>query len=157
FSAATGHESHGFNVEPGFSGPAGGDYTLAPSSPLIDAGLAIPGINDGYSGAAPDVGAYEYEGYGFSLSVTPPSQGIDPGAAAVYDVQVWPVGGFSDTVGLLTASPSPSLTVALAPTEVTPPGQATLTVTDTHAGPLLPGLYDLVPVTRTASDVTRSE
>jgi hypothetical protein len=27
---------------------------------LIDAGLAIPGINDGYAGAGPDVGAYEY-------------------------------------------------------------------------------------------------
>ena len=29
---------------------------------LIDVGLIIPGINDGYSGSAPDLGAFEYQG-----------------------------------------------------------------------------------------------
>ena len=29
-------------------------------SAVIDAGVAIPGVTDGYTGAAPDVGAYEY-------------------------------------------------------------------------------------------------
>jgi len=156
FVAATGHESHGFSVEPGLTDAANGDYTLDPSSALIDTGLVIRGINDQYAGAGPDIGAYEYEGYGFLLSVTPPSQSIDPGGAAVYNVEVRPVGGFSDTVGLVTASPSPSLTLTLAPTEVAPPGQATLTVTDTHSGTLLPGLWYTVAITGTGSGVTQT-
>jgi hypothetical protein len=156
FIAATGHESHGFSVEPGFADAAHGDYTLDPSSALIDAGAVIPGINDQYVGAGPDIGAYEYEGFGFSLGVTPPSQSIDPGGVAVYNVEVRPVGGFSDTVGLVTASPSPSLTLGLAPVDVAPPGQATLMVTDTHSGTLLPGLGYLVPITATGDGVTQT-
>ncbi|MBI2844024.1 MAG: carboxypeptidase regulatory-like domain-containing protein, partial [Armatimonadetes bacterium] len=35
------------------------DFRLMPGSPAIDAGIVIPGITDGYTGAAPDVGAYE--------------------------------------------------------------------------------------------------
>jgi Right handed beta helix region len=156
FAAATGHESHGFSVEPGFADAADGDYTLDPSSALIDAGLVIPGINDQYAGVGPDIGAYEYEGYAFSLSVTPPRQSIDPGGVAVYDIEVQPVGGFSDTVGLVTASPSPSLTVALVPPDVAPPGQATLTVTDTHSGTLLSGLWYTMPITGTGGGVTQT-
>lgn len=60
FSAATGQEPHGFNLDPGFVGPQAGDYTLNSLSPLIDAGVLIPGINDGYEGAAPDIGAFEF-------------------------------------------------------------------------------------------------
>jgi hypothetical protein len=58
--AATGQELHGLNVAPGFADAASGDYTLDAESDLVDAGLLIPGINDGYEGAAPDVGAYEF-------------------------------------------------------------------------------------------------
>jgi len=36
------------------------DLRLAPGSAAIDAGIVLPGINDGYSGAAPDCGALEY-------------------------------------------------------------------------------------------------
>jgi hypothetical protein len=60
FRAATGQEAHGSDVEPGFVDAATGDYTLQAGSDLIDAGLIIPGINDGYEGAAPDVGAHEF-------------------------------------------------------------------------------------------------
>ena len=60
FTAATGQESHGMDLDPGFDNPASGDYTLAHRSNLIDAGEFIPGINDSYSGSAPDLGAYEY-------------------------------------------------------------------------------------------------
>jgi hypothetical protein len=35
------------------------DLRLAAASPAIDAGIAIPGISDGFAGAAPDLGAYE--------------------------------------------------------------------------------------------------
>ena len=35
------------------------DFRLRPGSAAIDAGVALPGINDDHSGAAPDLGAYE--------------------------------------------------------------------------------------------------
>jgi hypothetical protein len=35
------------------------DFRLQPGSPAIDAGAVLPGFNDGYRGAAPDLGAYE--------------------------------------------------------------------------------------------------
>ena len=58
---ATGQELHGFNLLPGFNASAAGDYTLAAASPLIDKGVSLPGINAGFIGAAPDLGAYEWE------------------------------------------------------------------------------------------------
>jgi hypothetical protein len=63
FTAATGLESHGLSVAPGFADAENGDYTLDASSDLIDAGAVIPGINDqgdqAYQGLAPDIGAFE--------------------------------------------------------------------------------------------------
>lgn len=39
------------------------NFMLASDHPdLVDKGIAVPGITDGYLGAAPDVGAYEYGG-----------------------------------------------------------------------------------------------
>jgi hypothetical protein len=35
------------------------DFRLAAGSAAIDAGVALPTINDGYTGRAPDLGAYE--------------------------------------------------------------------------------------------------
>ena len=35
------------------------DLRLAPGSAAVDAGLFIPGVNDGFTGSAPDLGAYE--------------------------------------------------------------------------------------------------
>jgi hypothetical protein len=35
------------------------DLRLKPGSVAVDAGLYIPGINDGFTGSAPDIGAYE--------------------------------------------------------------------------------------------------
>jgi hypothetical protein len=59
YTTATGQEPHGVSVAPGFVAPASGDFTLAPESPLVDRGLVVPGINDGYLGAGPDIGAVE--------------------------------------------------------------------------------------------------
>jgi parallel beta-helix repeat protein len=59
YTAATGQEAHGMSQAPGFTAPATADFTPAPGSPLIDRGLYIPGINDGYRGLAPDLGAIE--------------------------------------------------------------------------------------------------
>jgi hypothetical protein len=59
YTAATGQEAHGISLAPDFVAPATPDFTPSPSSPLIDRGLYIPGINDGYRGSAPDLGAIE--------------------------------------------------------------------------------------------------
>jgi len=56
---ATGLECKGHENPPGFTNPAVGDFTLLSSSPNIDRGISIPGINDNFAGKAPDTGAYE--------------------------------------------------------------------------------------------------
>ena len=35
------------------------DFSLRPGSPAVDAGVPIPGLNEGFAGKAPDAGAYE--------------------------------------------------------------------------------------------------
>jgi hypothetical protein len=59
FRMATGQERAGFSGSPQLANPGGGDFSPAPGSPLIDRGLPIPGVNDLYTGRAPDVGAIE--------------------------------------------------------------------------------------------------
>ncbi len=86
----------------------------------------------------------------FYLTTDPASHAIDPGGVATYIIGVEPSGGFTDTVYLDASSPSPDLDVGLTPGSVTPPGQATLTITDSHPGPtLLPGEWYNVPITAT--------
>jgi hypothetical protein len=41
--------------------PADFDFQLRPGSAPVDAGLRLPGVNDDFSGRAPDLGAYEVE------------------------------------------------------------------------------------------------
>ena len=43
----------------GWKSEQGGMYQLAPGTPGFDQGIPIPNFNDGYKGAAPDVGAHE--------------------------------------------------------------------------------------------------
>jgi hypothetical protein len=43
-----------------FSDPVKRNYSLRAGSPAIDAGTAVPGVSLSYSGAAPDLGAYEF-------------------------------------------------------------------------------------------------
>jgi hypothetical protein len=81
---------------------------------------------------------------------------IAPGGVATYTLGVGSLGGFTETVSLLAASPSPSLTLGLAPSAVTPPGLATLTVTDTHPGSLPSGLWYTLPVTASAGGLTQT-
>ena len=59
---ALGWEIHGLNADPLFINPAAGDFHLTPKSPCIDRGQVLPNINDNYSGAAPDLGAFEWGG-----------------------------------------------------------------------------------------------
>ena len=37
------------------------DFRLKPGSAAVDAGVSLPTINDGFSGRAPDLGAYELD------------------------------------------------------------------------------------------------
>lgn len=60
FVSAIGQESHSLSVTPGFMDANNGNYRLLSNSKLIDKGIIIPGINNGYAGAAPDLGAFEY-------------------------------------------------------------------------------------------------
>ena len=139
--SATGQEMHGFNFLPCFNNPAGGDYTLALGCELIDAGLFIPGINDNYEGDAPDVGALESQGYGFTLEVIPLYQAIDPGGIATYTIEIQPIHNFSETVTISLVNLPISLTASIEPESLTPPGQATLTITDLPAAPLNSGIW----------------
>jgi hypothetical protein len=56
---ATTFECKGYEDPPGLVNPDGGDFTLLPTSPNVDRGVLIPGINNDFKGNAPDVGAYE--------------------------------------------------------------------------------------------------
>jgi hypothetical protein len=58
--AATGLECNGFEKNPGLASPTIGNFTLLSSSPAINRGVVIPGINDGFTGSAPDLGAFEF-------------------------------------------------------------------------------------------------
>src|SRR5206468_2006613 len=53
YGAALGQELQGLSAPPQLVSPAGGDFAPNPGSPLVDAGIVLPGINDGYSGSAP--------------------------------------------------------------------------------------------------------
>jgi hypothetical protein len=55
-------EEHGLGDLPAFADPSRGDFSIPADSPLVDAGVRIPGINDDFSGNAPDIGAYEVPG-----------------------------------------------------------------------------------------------
>jgi hypothetical protein len=58
--AASGFETHSPRPQnPLFVDPENGDFHVRADSPAIDAGVRIPGINDDYYGAAPDIGALE--------------------------------------------------------------------------------------------------
>jgi hypothetical protein len=60
FCAASGLECNSYVDDPGLTDPKHGIFTLQTTSPNLDQGLMIPGINDNFTGTAPDIGAYEY-------------------------------------------------------------------------------------------------
>lgn len=57
--ASTGLECHGHDEDPGLVDPGGGDLGLGASSPNIDRGVPIPGINHDHLGDGPDLGYAE--------------------------------------------------------------------------------------------------
>jgi hypothetical protein len=93
---------------------------------------------------------------GFSLSAAPAMRAIAAGGVATYTIGVEPVGGFTTSVDLHAASPSPDLALNLVPGAVDPPCQATLTLTDTRTGTMLPSQWYTVPITATGGGITHT-
>ena len=58
--AGLGQELHGIAAPAQLADPVHANFMPRPTSGLIDRGIALPGINDGAVGAAPDIGAVEY-------------------------------------------------------------------------------------------------
>lgn len=149
---SAGYEPHTIiNDAPGFQDADSGDFVVGAESPAVDTGIDL-----GYpfSGAAPDIGAFEYQ-VGFTLTAAPINRVINPGGIATYKLTVQPDGDFTATVNLVAASPSPRLTLSLHPTIVAPPDQAAPSITDTHTGTLPSGLWYIVPITDTGGGVTQ--
>lgn len=69
----TGFELRGTQGAPQFVNAAAGDWRLLLGSPGVDAALVLPGINDGFLGAAPDCGAFETAPTA-SVDATPPAK-----------------------------------------------------------------------------------
>jgi hypothetical protein len=69
----TGFEMNGRSSDPMFVSASGLNFQLQGGSPAIDAALRIPGVNDFYSGTAPDIGAFELGG----VDITRPARITD--------------------------------------------------------------------------------
>jgi len=90
------------------------DVTLAPASNAVDRGLILPNVNDGYTGAAPDLGAVESgcpapiygprpagidesnEPFGCDVSISPPPSG---GTATFIKTDTTTVGSWQGVYG----------------------------------------------------------
>jgi hypothetical protein len=118
------------------------DFHLTPASDkAIDQGAELPdsltallgtfGVEDPRWGSGWDVGAYEGS---FVVSVSPPTQNVEPGETAFYSLLVQSVGEFTAPVTLDADSPDPRFKLVLSPDVVTSDGEVTLTVTDTQGG-----------------------
>lgn len=59
WTAATGFDAHSVSADPLVYALSSNDCRPTKLSPTLNVGVAIPGINDGYFGAAPDLGVYE--------------------------------------------------------------------------------------------------
>jgi hypothetical protein len=93
---------------------------------------------------------------GFSLNAAPAFRSIQPGGSTTYLLNVTVAGSFTSTVSLTSGTP-PNLQVSLSPGSLTPPGQVTLTLTDTHViSPLIPGVWHNLLVTATGGGFTHT-
>ncbi len=92
---------------------------------------------------------------GFGLAVTPAGLAIDPGDTAPFTLSVSYSGNFSQPVAL-SATVSPALPLQLQPTGVITTGNAVVTLTDTHSGQLLLGVWHTLWLTATGGGLTQT-
>lgn len=59
WATLTGDADSIYNQNPNFTNATAGVFTIPRSSPAVNAGAVISGVNDGYQGSAPDIGIYE--------------------------------------------------------------------------------------------------
>lgn len=59
-SGATLSNNIASTTNPLFTDPSALDFTLSAASPAVDAGMVLPPYTDGFIGAAPDIGAFEF-------------------------------------------------------------------------------------------------
>jgi uncharacterized protein (TIGR03437 family) len=134
-------------TDPQFVDAAAYNFQLKPTSPAIGAGLAIPPYTNGYSGSAPDIGAYDHTkppwkaGVQAAATVFNPSYAptLTPGAVAVVNGSVPFDSGVSVLVtdGANVDLPAPLVYVAGTPPQVAfqvpsnaAPGVAVITITN---------------------------
>lgn len=60
FTAASGQDAHSQWLNPAFTDATAGNFALTAGSAAVDQGVVLAGINDGFSGAGPDLGAFEF-------------------------------------------------------------------------------------------------
>lgn len=112
---ATSLECNGYDAAPGLVNPGGGNFTLLESSPNVNRAVPIPGINDSFSGSAPDVGAFE-----LGASPTPiPTSSSTPFPPLTPTLTQFPQTQFpTPTPSITPFTPFPA--TGLPPTQTTP-------------------------------------
>jgi hypothetical protein len=60
FQSLSNQETNGLSIDPHFVDSPNKILTLRPNSPLIDAGVRIPGVNENFLGESPDIGVSEF-------------------------------------------------------------------------------------------------
>jgi hypothetical protein len=91
-----------------------GDFRLRVDSPAVDTGVRIPGFNDDYEGAAPDLGAIEFTP-SMTLHAAPADQALDLTwrvNATLPATATWHIDYYTTTTAILTATDPLSITRA---------------------------------------------
>ena len=129
--AGSGFETHSPHPQlPLFVDQENGDFRLRVDSPAVDAGVLIPGFNDDYEGAAPDLGAIEFTP-SMILHGTPADQAIDltwSVNASLPATATWHIDYYTTATAILTATAPLSITRAYRLTGLTNYASYTVTV-----------------------------
>jgi hypothetical protein len=104
FRNGTGQEMQGISAAPGLVDPGAGDFTPGPASPLIDKGTVLPGINDSYQGAAPDIGAVESDSPMISIDDVAVAEGNSGTTNAVFTLTLSKASTTTVTVNFATVN-----------------------------------------------------